>query len=251
LLLEVRRLKVEADGRRVIEDVNLSIEEGETHVLLGPNGSGKTSLLMTLMGSPKYRVTDGQIFFKGEEITNLSTTERVKMGMGIAFQHPPVLRGIKLADMLNICMKREGKPTPDQIKLAENLNLVDFLGREVNYGFSGGEAKRSEVLQVIAQQPTFVMLDEPDSGVDVHNMELVGRALSSLLRGDDLPSTRKRAGLIVTHQGYILRYVKADRGHVMLNGKIVCHGDPTELLLDITKLGYEGCVKSCLGKIVF
>ena len=127
-MLEVEGLEVEVEGRQIIKNVSLSIEEGETHVLFGPNGSGKTTLLLTLMGFPRYKVTGGKIFFKGEDITHLSTTARVKLGMGIAFQRPPILRGVKLADMLNICMGRKmDELVPEQLKLAERLNLAGFL----------------------------------------------------------------------------------------------------------------------------
>ena len=246
-LLDLENLTVNIGDKRVLQGLNLHIEKGETHVLLGPNGSGKTSLLMTILGDPRFKVIHGRIRLKDEDITNLPTTDRVKLGLGIAFQYPPSIRGVKLMDMLNICMGRKSEEiTEAQFKLAKRLRLDEFLERDVNLGFSGGERKRSEILQLLAQEPDLMMLDEPDSGVDVENMELIGNTLSELLRGQRIPSMRSRAGLIVTHLGYILKYVKADRGHVMLNGRIACSGDPQEILQEIMALGYEGCVKSCL-----
>jgi len=245
-LLDIEDLTVDIEGKRIIRGLDLHIEKGETHVLFGPNGSGKTSLLMTILGDPKFKVVRGRILLKDVDVTNLSITDRVKMGLGLAFQYPPAIRGVKLRDMINICMGEKSEElTEDQLKLAQKLKLDGFLERDVNLGFSGGERKRSEVLQLLAQQPDFILLDEPDSGVDVENMELIGNALNELLRSQ-IPSMRSKAGLIVTHLGYILRYAKADRAHVMLNGCIACSGNPDEILQEIMTLGYEGCVKSCL-----
>ncbi|RZN64917.1 MAG: ABC transporter ATP-binding protein [Candidatus Methanoliparum thermophilum] len=245
--LEIRNLAVDVDGQHVLKDVNLMIEKGETHVLLGPNGSGKTTLLLSILGLSRYKVVRGEIIFKGRNIVDLPTDERVKMGIGIAFQNPPIIRGISLNTMLNVCMgKKTTEITDDAVKLAKELNFSeDFLTRDVNYGFSGGEIKRSEIMQLIAQQPDFIMFDEPDSGVDIENMELIGKIIGKLLERDLIPSRRKKMGLIITHLATILDYINADRAHVMLKGKIACSGYPKEILDGIRKNGYEKCIRTC------
>jgi len=238
-MLKIDNLTVEVDNRTVLRNFNLTVGDGGVHVLLGPNGSGKTSLLLTILGIPTYNVVSGEIHFNGRDITHYSINERVKLGIGLAFQRPPTLRGIKLGDIINICMGKIAENVAEEaIELAAKLNFSrEFLERDVNLGFSGGEIKRSEILQLIAQKPSFAMLDEPDSGVDVENIELVGRAINELLS--------KGSGLIVTHLGYILRYIKADKAHVMADGKIACSGAPLEILQNIMEKGYEGCIK-CL-----
>jgi len=248
--LEIRNLAVDVDGRHVLKDVNLMIEKGETHVLLGPNGSGKTTLLLSILGLSRYRIVKGEILYKGKDITDIPTDEKVKMGIGIAFQNPPVIRGVSLGTMINICMNRKtDNITEDIINLAKELNFSnDFLNRDVNYGFSGGEIKRSEIMQLIAQQPDFIMLDEPDSGVDIENMELIGKMMGKLLQRDLIPSKRDKMGLIITHLATILDYIHADRAHVMLKGKIACSGYPREILAGIRKNGYERCIETCQEK---
>ncbi|MCD5409253.1 MAG: ABC transporter ATP-binding protein, partial [Methanocellales archaeon] len=207
----------------------------------GPNGSGKTSLLLTIMGAPKYHVVSGKILFKGKDITSLPMDERVRLGIGIAFQNPPVIKGVKLRDMVNICA-RSGNCNAEE--LAKRLNLSAFLDRDINLGFSGGEAKRSELLQLAALQPDFIMLDEPDSGVDLVNITLVGEAINDVLERTNC-TIRDTSGLIITHTGHILNYVNADHGHVMIDGTIRCSGKPDGLLKMIKERGYEECAR-CL-----
>ena len=246
-MLEIKDLTVEVEGKEIIRDLNLNIEEGEVHVLFGPNGCGKTTLLMTLLGFPSYKVTRGRITFKGVDITNLPTNERVKLGMGMSFQHPPEIRGVKLGDMVNIAQgRKEEEIDEDVIALAKRLNIsVDFLNRDVNLGFSGGEVKRSEILQLLAQAPDFIMFDEPDSGVDVENIELIGKIMSELLDRNKMPSKRDKSGLIITHSGSIMRHIKADRAHVMLGGRIACSGMPDEITKNVLETGFERCVELC------
>ncbi len=231
-LLEVKNLTVEVSGKRILEDVNLQIAKGEVHVLFGPNGSGKSTLLMTILGFPAYKVLSGEIIFKGKEITNLPINERVKLGISVAFQNPPAIRGVKLGGIISHW-------TPDQEeinRLLERVNFPpEFLRRDVNLGFSGGEIKKSEVLQILAQGGDFLMFDEPDSGVDVENLQLIGRVIDEVLRG--------RSGLIITHQGHILRFVNADVAHVLIKGTIACSGKPTRILSQILREGYGWCMK--------
>jgi Fe-S cluster assembly ATP-binding protein len=251
-MLEIKDLAVDVDGKRVMTNLSLHIGEGEVHALLGPNGSGKTSLLLAILGFPNYEIAKGEIVFKGKEITNLPTSERVKMGLGIAFQHPPSIRGVKLADMVRICggIKEEAEGeevlTKEMKEMAERLNFsAEFLNRDVNLGFSGGEVKRAEVLQLLAQKPDFTMFDEPDSGVDVENVEIIGEIISEMLQRGKKPSERKKSGLIITHIGFIFNYVKADRAHVLLNGRLACSGVPDEIIGHVMKDGFESCVREC------
>ncbi len=243
-MIEIRNLSVSVEGKRILNDVNLHIGRGETIVLFGPNGSGKTSLLKTIMGIPQYGVESGNIIYKGEEITKRSIDERARLGIGIVFQNPPAVRGVRLKDIMRICMGRSGAFTEERINEdAEKLNFTDFLDRDVNLGFSGGEIKRSELLQLLAQNPEFVMLDEPDSGVDLVNINLVGKVINELLEKEKREDRRTKAGLIITHAGYILDYVNADRAYVMLNGTLSCFGNPRDILEDIRAKGYEECVR--------
>ena len=238
-MLEVENLTAEVGGREVIHDVSFSVDIGETLVLFGPNGSGKTTLLMAIMGFPRYKVTRGRIVFNGTDITHLPVDERSRMGIGILMQRPPVVRGVKMREMVRACLR--GREDGDVIeRLAQKANMVELLDREINHGFSGGEVKRSELLQLIAQSPEFVLLDEPDSGVDLVNISLVGKMINELLQKDQMRS-RTSSGLIITHTGHILDYVDADRSCVLLNGGIWCRGNPQEILTSIKGNGYEGC----------
>jgi Fe-S cluster assembly ATP-binding protein len=238
-MLEVKDLNVEVEGKEIIHDISFDVDIGETLVLFGPNASGKTTLLMAIMGFPRYRVTKGKIIFKGQDITYLPVDERARMGIGILFQRPPVVRGVKTKEVVKACLgDREDGHVIDQ--MAQRLNMVELLDREVNYGFSGGEVKRSELLQLMAQGPEFVLLDEPDSGVDLVNISLVGEMINELLQEGRMRS-RTNSGLIITHTGHILDYVNADRACVLLNGGIWCRGNPREILAGIKSHGYEGC----------
>jgi len=245
-MLEIKQLSVAVEGREILHDVNLSIGIGETHVLFGPNGSGKTTLLMAIMGFPKYQVTQGNIIFKGKDITGLLPDERARLGIGMSFQRPPVVRGVKTRDMIAACLGAEAREE-DISRLAEKTDLADFLDREINYGFSGGEIKRSEMMQLMAQRPELTLLDEPESGVDLENIALIGELINELLEKNCPILTRKCMGLIITHTGHILDYVNARTGYIMLDGRIGCQGDPHEILATIKEKGYGECVK-CLLK---
>lgn len=240
-MLEIKNLKVTVENEEILHGVNLTIDTGETHVLFGPNGSGKTTLLMTIMGFPKFKVTGGSIFFKGEDITHLPVDERARRGIGISFQRPPVVRGVKTRDMVLASMK---EANPELVTtLANKTDLADFLDREINYGFSGGEIKRSELMQLLAQKPELALLDEPESGVDLENIALIGKLINELLEKSNPMNARNAMGLIITHTGHILDYVNARNGYIMIDGTIGCMGDPHEILTEIKKNGYEECAK--------
>jgi Fe-S cluster assembly ATP-binding protein len=231
----------------------LKIAEGETFILFGPNGSGKTTLLMTLMGFGGYDVVQGKITFRGHDITHMPTYERARLGIGMSFQRPPTIHGLKTRHLVQMC-GRERQVDVDS--MAKQVNFEDFLERDINSGFSGGEIKRSELLQLMAQQPHLVLFDEPESGVDLENMALIGKTARALLDGplEPTPLTTMKeirashgvAGLIITHTGYILDYVNADRGQVMYNGSLCCQGRPRDILDHISKYGYKECVR-CLN----
>ncbi len=238
-MLEIEGLKVEVEGREILHGIDLKVECGQTHVLFGMNGSGKTTLLMAIMGFPRYRVTAGSIRFKGQDLAPLTVDHRARLGIGMMFQRPPTVRGIKLEQMVRL-IPSAGEP--DLSGLSEGLKLTGFLQRDINHGFSGGEIKRSELMQLLVQDPNLVLLDEPESGVDMENMQLIGEYIRALLQ-KDRRRTRDHCGLVITHTGYILDYVEADVGHVMCDGKLVCSGNPREMLEDIREHGFEECSK--------
>jgi Fe-S cluster assembly ATP-binding protein len=242
-MLEIQNLHVEVDGKPILKGVDLHIYEGETHALFGQNGSGKTTLVLTIMGFPHYHVTDGNILFKKKDITFLPVNERASLGIGLSFQHPPAIHGVKLKDLVEIAAKHGNQAFKTE-EVAGTIHIPpEFLTRDVNLGFSGGEVKRTELLQLLAQNPDLVLLDEPDSGVDLENIELVGQTINKLLDRDKRSRERRKAGLIITHAGGILKIVQADKAHVLVDGQIACSGNPGELLHDICELGYEECVK--------
>lgn len=234
-MLKIQNLHVSISGRLVLRGVNLEIGDRETHVLFGPNGSGKTSLVMSILGYPGYKVLSGRMIFDGVDITDKPMNERVKMGIGVVFQNPPKVYGIRLKDLIRIISK--SKTNGAEISgLMDRLNInSSLLNRYLNVGFSGGEIKRSEIAQVLAMKPKLIILDEPDSGVDLDNLQLIGKELSKNLRD--------KSGLIITHHGYILRYVESVRAHVMVNGVIVCSGEPEKILNRIKENGYRWCEK--------
>lgn len=242
MLLEISDLEVEVEGKKILKGVNLNIAEGETHVLLGPNGAGKSTLFMTILGFPKYKVTNGKIIYKGQDITDLETPERIKLGLGVTFQNPPSIRGVKLKDLIKLVDKKneykeDEELTEDVINLGKRLKLNEnFLERDVNLGFSGGEVKRSELLQLLAQQPDLIMFDEPDSGVDIENVELISKEIINLL--DQENENSQKGGLLITHLGYILRFVNATHAHVLIDGKIARTGEPEEIIEKIRESGF-------------
>jgi len=244
-MLELKDLSVTIENREILHDINLTIGEGETHVLFGPNGSGKTTLLMAIMGFPHYQITRGSIIFKGKDITSAPLDERARLGIGMSFQRPPVVRGVKTQDMVSASLgDREDKATITT--LAERANMTGLLDRDINYGFSGGEIKRSELMQLQAQRPELTLLDEPESGVDLVNIVLIGELINELLEKGCHIRERRCMGLIITHTGHILNYVNARTGYVMVNGRISCGGDPHEILATIKEKGYEECARCIL-----
>ncbi|MBE0475860.1 MAG: ABC transporter ATP-binding protein [Coriobacteriia bacterium] len=240
-LLAVEGLHVDVGGREVLRGVDLTIAEGETHVLLGPNGSGKTTLLNAVLGMPGYEVTEGSVRFRGRGLLGMPLDERARLGIGMAFQRPPSVRGVRLRQLIGVAAG--GGEHADLVgELTDELDLGPMIDRDVNAGFSGGEMKRSEMAQLLAQRPALALFDEPESGVDLDNIAVVGEAMNALLKGRRAADTGS-AGLIVTHTGHILRYVNADVGHVLYEGRIACQANPLDLLEEIGRQGYEKCVE--------
>ena len=251
-MLKIEDLQVKLGDKEILKHIDLEIHPGETHILFGPNGSGKTSLLMTIMGYPQYRVTGGKIVFKGEDITNMPVNERARLGIGVSYQRPPTINGVKTRQMIQICAKGE----VDAEILAKKVNFSEFLERDINAGFSGGEIKRSELLQLMAQDPDLLLFDEPESGVDLENISLIGNTISSLLQRNFKVNSKKtqkerreertRMGLIITHTGFILDYITADKGQVLYAGVLTCKSNPREIFKCISQVGYGECVKCAI-----
>ncbi len=238
MLLEIKDLTVDVSGRTVLKNINLAIDYGETHVLFGKNGSGKTSLLMAIMGFSGYKVKAGSIFFKGQDITYAPIHERAKLGIGMSFQRPPTIRGLKTRDLIRTFHGEDELVE----RIVDALNFSAFLDRDVNLGFSGGEIKKSELLQLTIQNPDLILLDEPESGVDLENIKIIGKGIKRLLQ-KNLHRQRVKSGLVITHTGLILNYLEADNGYLMLDGTIRCEGNPREMFETIQSTGYEECAR--------
>ncbi|WP_029894239.1 ABC transporter ATP-binding protein [Desulfohalovibrio reitneri] len=255
-MLQIENLHVKIGETEVLKGLDLTIKDGETFILFGPNGSGKTSLLMTLMGFAGYEVTKGKIVYNGEDITSMSTDERARRGIGMSFQRPPTIHGLPTRKLVQLAAR---DPDADIEALAAKVNMTHLLDRDVNAGLSGGEIKRSELLMLMAQDPGLVLFDEPESGVDLENMALIGGAVREMLQGESKPRPDKTlqelkkaeatSGLIITHTGYILDYVNADRGQVLYNGVLCCEARPRDILEHIRNYGYQECVR-CLEQSV-
>lgn len=235
--LEITDLHVRAGGREILKGINLHLETGKTAIIFGPNGSGKSTLLAAIAGLPGFEVTRGDIVFKGKSIVGMSVDERSRMGIGLDFQYPPAVKGVRLGTLLG----HMGTDHALMMSYAKMLNMADYLDREVNVGFSGGERKRSEILQLMIQRPDLVMLDEPESGVDIENINLIASGLKSLLEKDKPISKRQRSALIITHTGFILEYIKADIAFVIMDGHVLGCGAPGEIFDEIKAHGYKNC----------
>jgi Fe-S cluster assembly ATP-binding protein len=240
-MLKVQDLWVSVGDRQVLKGVHFSMNYGEINMLFGPNGAGKTTLMMTLMGFPRYKIEQGKIYFKGEDITDKDLHERARLGLGVSFQRPPTVRGVTLRKIIDIIAGNSSQKERIDENI-ERLNLSGHLDRGLNDGFSGGEMKRSELLQLMIQRPDLVLIDEPESGVDIENIALVGEAINALL-GKDKVKDPKRGAIIITHTGYILDFVNADKGYIVFDGNLVCRGNPRDILAEIKKYGYRRCAE--------
>jgi Fe-S cluster assembly ATP-binding protein len=242
--LEVRDLHVSVDGKPILHGVDLRVRRGEVHALMGPNGSGKSTLSLTVMGHPRYKVERGSVFLDGEDLLKVPVDQRAKRGLFLAFQYPSAIPGVTVANFLRTAinarrMRGEEKndlPIPQFRKLlGEKFKLLDiddsFLTRSVNDGFSGGEKKRLEMLQMHMFQPSLAVLDETDSGLDIDALRVVAQGIESL-RSPDVGI------LLITHYERILRYVHPDRVHVLVEGRVVRTGG-RELAAELEAKGYD------------
>ncbi len=243
--LEIRNLHVSIEGLEILKGVDLNIKQGEVHALMGPNGTGKSTLAYTLMGHPSYAVTQGEAIFKGKNILELSPDARSHLGLFLAFQYPVAIPGVTVANFLrtaiNSGMKAKdpdskGIPIPEFRRLLkQKMELLKmdtaFAGRYLNDGFSGGEKKRAEVLQMATLQPEIAIMDETDSGLDIDALRIVAEGVNAL-RGPDL------GVLVITHYQRILNYIKPDYVHIMMGGRIVETGE-AELALHLEERGYD------------
>jgi len=238
-MLTIKQLKVEAGGKQILKGVDLAVKPGELHVLMGPNGSGKSTLVQTIMGHPGYSLTSGTIELNGQDITSLAPEKRAKMGLFLAFQYPVTVAGVPLQSFLRTAwnsLNPESRVGPLMFRkqLGQPLGQLglneDFLARSVNEGFSGGEKKRAEILQLLALQPKIALIDEADSGLDIDSVRAVGEAIQSV-KG-------QMAIVLVTHYQRILQFVEPDFVHVMVGGKIVRSGS-TELVEELETYGYH------------
>jgi Fe-S cluster assembly ATP-binding protein len=243
--LEIRNLHAGIDGKEILKGVDLTVNQGEVHALMGPNGTGKSTLAYVLMGHPKYEVSSGEVFLDGQNILELEPDERSRMGLFLAFQYPVAIPGVSVANFLRTAVNArrkavnpedKGIPIPEfRTMLKEKMDLLKmdhaFAGRYLNEGFSGGEKKRAEILQMAALQPEIAILDETDSGLDIDALRIVSDGVNAL-RGDDL------GVLVITHYQRILNYIKPDFVHIMLGGRIVESGGP-ELALMLEEQGYD------------
>jgi len=244
-ILEVRNLRVSVADQPILKGVSLAVRTGEVHALMGPNGSGKSTLAKTLMGHPDYQVTGGAIFFKGQDLLELETDERARLGLFLAFQYPVAIPGVSVANFLRMAINARrkendpqdgGMPIPQFRRfLKEEMDRLkmdhSFAGRYLNDGFSGGEKKRAEILQLAALKPDIAVLDETDSGLDIDALRIVSDGVNTLA-GPDLGI------LVITHYQRILNYIRPDYVHIMLDGQIVERGGP-ELALQLEEQGYD------------
>jgi len=235
-MLAIRNLHVSVQGKDILRGINLRIPDGEVHAIFGPNGSGKSVMIMTIMGYPEYSVTQGQILFNNQDISELSIDERVKLGIGVSEQRPPTIKGIKFRNLFDLLVPKNKDERIYINKMIEKFRIEKFLDRDINDGLSGGEIKQSELFLALISKPKFLILDEPDSGVDPEHLKMIGKMINESLRNEN-------AGLIATHSAAILDYISTDKAHVMLEGKIKCSGSPGIMMKQIQKYGYEYCIK--------
>ncbi|HOW98464.1 MAG TPA: Fe-S cluster assembly ATPase SufC [Kiritimatiellia bacterium] len=248
---EIKDLCASVEGKPILKGVNLRVNRGETHALMGPNGSGKSTLASVIMGHPGYEVTGGQICFKGRNILDLETEERARLGIFLAFQYPVAIPGVTVAKFLKTAadaMRPGGAKVSSAAFLKELREYMAFLemdpafiNRFLNDGFSGGEKKRMEILQMLALKPAFAVMDETDSGLDIDALKIVSKGINRLV-GPDFGL------LLITHYERMLRYIKPDHLHILMDGRIVHSGGP-ELVKRLEEKGYDW-VRQEFGKEV-
>lgn len=237
-MLEIKNLHVKAGDKEILRGLNLNVAKGEVHVILGPNGSGKSTLMNVILGHPKYEITSGEIFFEGEDLNALKTFERARRGIFLSFQNPEEIPGITVENMLRTAKQ---SITGEKIKilqfhkellaLMKELQIApEYASRYMNVGFSGGEKKRNEILQLLTLNPKLALLDETDSGLDVDAVEIVSKGVAKF-------HNENNSCIIITHNAQILKHLPVNRAHIFLNGRIVKSGG-AELINEVSEKGY-------------
>ena len=242
-VLEIKNLKASINEIEILKDLNLTINKGEIHAIMGPNGSGKSTFSKVIAGHPAYKVVSGEILFNGNSILDLNPEERSHLGIFLAFQYPIEIPGVSNEDFLRLAynskLKSQNIPEVDPIEfltlINDELKIIDmsasFLNRNVNEGFSGGEKKRNEILQMALLNPQLSILDETDSGLDIDALKVISKGINAYMSSE-------KAIVLITHYQRLLDYIKPDYIHVMQNGKIVKTGN-AELAIELEKKGYE------------
>jgi len=237
--LEIRDLRVAVEGKEILKGLSLTVPVGEVHAIMGPNGSGKSTLASAIMGHPRYEITGGDVLWKGESLLELEPDERARLGLFLAFQYPQEIYGVSVNNFLRMALTERFGKTPSfaefNAELTQWLELLDitpeFTKRYLNEGFSGGEKKRNEILQMGMLRPEMAILDETDSGLDIDALKIVGRGFNRL-RGENF------GALVITHYQRLLDHIVPDYVHVLVNGRIVKSGDKS-LALHLEDQGYD------------
>ena len=238
-MLKIENLRAQIDGNEILKGLSLEVGKGEIHAIMGPNGSGKSTLSNVLMGHPRYEVTEGSVTFEGQDVLELEPDERARLGMFLAFQYPSEVPGVSVANFMrtavNSVREKELPPMEMYKLLQEKMRIMQmdprFAERYLNEGFSGGEKKRNEILQMLMLDPRLAIMDETDSGLDIDALQVVARGVNEV-RGPEF------SAVIITHYQRILRYIEPDHVHVMLDGLIVTSGGK-ELAEELEDKGYD------------
>ncbi len=246
-MLEIKNLHVSTNGKSILKGLNLKVEKGEIHAIMGPNGAGKSTLAKVLAGHPSYEITEGEIWFLGQNLLEMEPEERAHLGLFMSFQYPIEIPGVSNIQFLKMAYnaKRRANQSPELTEeefkslLEEKMRMMEikqeFMSRNLNEGFSGGEKKRNEILQMAILNPTLAILDETDSGLDIDAMRIVAKGVNQIMNPD-------MGLLLITHYQRLLDYIKPQFIHVMLDGKIVLSGDST-LALHLEEKGYDWLTK--------
>lgn len=239
-VFEIRGLESSVEGQPILKGVDLTIRKGEVHALMGPNGSGKSTLSNVIMGHPSYEVTGGEVFFKGQNVLDLDPEERARLGLFLAFQYPSAIPGVSVANFLKTAYdavhpEQKVKASAFLKQLREDMAYLEmdpaFINRYLNDGFSGGEKKRMEILQMLTLKPGFAIMDETDSGLDIDALKVVSKGVNRMVDSEF-------GLLVITHYERILRYIKPDHLHILMEGRVVLSGGP-ELVKDLEEHGYD------------
>ena len=238
-MLEIRNLSAGVDGKEILHELNLRVDKGEVHVILGPNGSGKSTLMNVIMGHPKYEIYGGTLIFEGNDLTTLKTFERARQGIFLSFQTPEEIPGITVENMLRTAKQAITGKTVKILQFRKKLHDTmeqlqigkEYSSRYMNVGFSGGEKKRNEILQLLMLEPKLALLDETDSGLDVDAVQIVSNGVAKFHNAEN-------ACVIITHNTQILKSLSVDKAHILLHGRIVKSGG-AELVAEVTANGYS------------